>query len=47
MADDDLSLLDRWCAGDTSAGNALFKQHFPSVYRFFTHKTDGASTSPW
>lgn len=41
MVDADLSLLDRWCAGDAAAGNVLFKRHFPSVYRFFEHKTDG------
>ena len=39
--DDDLRLLDRWCAGDKSAGNDLFTRHFPSIYRFFEHKTDG------
>jgi RNA polymerase sigma-70 factor (ECF subfamily) len=41
MADDDLALLDRWCAGDRAAGNALFSNHFEAVYRFFEHKTDG------
>jgi RNA polymerase sigma-70 factor (ECF subfamily) len=41
MVDADLSLLDRWRAGDAAAGNVLFKRHFPSVYRFFEHKTDG------
>lgn len=40
-ADPDLALLDRWRAGDTDAGNQLFKRHFPSVYKFFEHKTDG------
>ncbi len=39
--DDDLGLLDRWCAGDETAGNALFKRHFDAVYRFFAHKVDG------
>lgn len=39
--DDDLRLLDQWCAGDTAAGNMLFRRHFPSVYRFFEHKTEG------
>lgn len=39
--DDDLRLLDQWCAGDAAAGNTLFKRHFPSVYRFFEHKSDG------
>jgi RNA polymerase sigma-70 factor (ECF subfamily) len=41
MVDRDLDLLDQWCAGDTVAGNTLFKQHFPSLYRFFENKTDG------
>jgi RNA polymerase sigma-70 factor (ECF subfamily) len=41
MVDDDLTLLDRWCAGDSQSGNALFKRHFETVYRFFEHKTDG------
>lgn len=39
--DDDLRLLDRWCAGDTEAGSALFRRHFPALYRFFEHKTEG------
>ncbi|NVB85787.1 MAG: sigma-70 family RNA polymerase sigma factor [Kofleriaceae bacterium] len=38
---DDLTLLDRWSAGDTAAGNALFRRHFELVYRFFEHKADG------
>lgn len=41
MPDADLSLLDRWCAGDATAGNELFKRHFTSIYRFFDRKTDG------
>lgn len=41
MAEDDLILLDRWCAGDAAAGNALFRSHFEALYRFFEHKTDG------
>lgn len=41
MVDTDLALLDRWCAGDKAAGNALFKTHFNALYRFFEHKTDG------
>ena len=40
MGDDELELLDRWCAGDPAAGNTLFKRHFGSVYRFFEHKVD-------
>jgi RNA polymerase sigma-70 factor (ECF subfamily) len=39
--DDDLVLLDRWCAGDKTAGNELFRRHFEPVYRFFEHKTNG------
>lgn len=34
-------VLDQWCAGDATAGNALFRRHFPALYRFFQHKTDG------
>lgn len=34
----DLELLDRWRAGDQSAGNALFQRHFDSVCRFFENK---------
>jgi RNA polymerase sigma-70 factor (ECF subfamily) len=41
MADDELALLDRWCAGDVSAGNVLFKRHFEAVYRFFERKVEG------
>jgi RNA polymerase sigma-70 factor (ECF subfamily) len=41
MAEDDLILLDRWCAGDSVAGNKLFSRHFEALYRFFEHKTDG------
>lgn len=39
--DDELALLDRWCAGDAAAGNALFRRHYESVYRFFASKTEG------
>ena len=38
---DDLDLLDRWRAGDVTAGNALFRRHFESLYRFFDRKVDG------
>ena len=41
MEESDLSLLDRWGAGDSVAGNVLFKRHFASLYRFFEHKTNG------
>lgn len=43
MEDDDLVLLDRWCAGDTRAGNALFKRHIKALIQFFEHKTDSRS----
>ena len=36
--DPDLSLLDRWCAGEAQAGNELFQRHFTSVYEFFVNK---------
>lgn len=36
----DMDLLDRWCGGDNAAGNALFKRHFTSLYRFFASKID-------
>ena len=39
--DDDLLVLDQWCAGDATAGNTLFRRHFPALYRFFEHKTEG------
>ena len=38
--DDELSLLDRWCAGDGAAGNALFRRHYEAVYRFFASKVE-------
>ncbi len=41
MDDEDLALLDRWIAGDATAGNDLFKRHFAVVYRFFETKTEG------
>jgi RNA polymerase sigma-70 factor (ECF subfamily) len=43
--DDDLELLDRWCGGDASAGNALFRRHFHSIYRFVAHKLEGADAA--
>ncbi|HEY1550802.1 MAG TPA: sigma-70 family RNA polymerase sigma factor [Kofleriaceae bacterium] len=41
MAEPDLALLDRWCAGDASAGNELFHAHFATLYKFFENKTLG------
>lgn len=38
--EDDLDLLERWCAGDPVAGNALFERHFRPVYRFFEYKVE-------
>lgn len=40
MADDDLALYERWCAGERAAGNALFDRHFQAIYRFFKHKVE-------
>ncbi len=37
---DDLSLLERWRAGDTEAGQALFQRHFDSIYGFFETKCE-------
>lgn len=39
-ADDDLTLLDRWNAGDKQAGHALFQRHFDSIYGFFETKCE-------
>jgi hypothetical protein len=36
--DSDFALLERWCAGDASAGEQLFTRHFADIYRFFEHK---------
>jgi len=36
----DMELLQAWRTGDRGAGNALFKRHFNSVYRFFRNKVD-------
>ena len=36
----DLELLDRWCAGDKTAGGDLFARHFDVVYGFFARKVD-------
>jgi RNA polymerase sigma-70 factor (ECF subfamily) len=41
MGDPDLTLFDRWIAGDQAAGNDLFKRHFEGLYRFFDQKTNG------
>jgi RNA polymerase sigma factor (sigma-70 family) len=39
--DDDLTLLERWRAGDAAAGRDLFRRHFDEIYRFFEHKVGG------
>lgn len=41
MDDEELELLDRWCAGDQAAGSALFRRHYEVVYRFFSSKVEG------
>ena len=41
MGDPDLALLERWCGGDTTAGNLLFHRHFSTLYKFFEHKVIG------
>lgn len=38
MASTDLELLERWRAGDATAGNALVERHFSAIYRFFRNK---------
>jgi RNA polymerase sigma-70 factor (ECF subfamily) len=35
---DDLELLDRWRAGERSAGDALIRRHFDPICRFFRSK---------
>ena len=38
----DVELLERWRAGDTSAGEMLFERHFDAIVRFFRNKlTEG------
>jgi RNA polymerase sigma factor (sigma-70 family) len=39
-AESDGSLLERWRAGDTTAGETLFNRHFDSVFRFFETKCE-------
>jgi RNA polymerase sigma factor (sigma-70 family) len=36
----DLDLLDKWRAGDATAGQALFERHFDSIYGFFETKCE-------
>lgn len=35
---DDHALLERWAAGDRTAGGELFERHFASLHRFFANK---------
>ncbi len=37
----DFALLDRWRAGDASAGNELLQRHFKAICRFFRNKVSG------
>ena len=39
--DPDLELLERWRAGESAAGQTLFKRHLTSLHRFFQRKCDG------
>ena len=39
--DVDFTLLERWRAGETKAGEELFARQFPGLYRFFATKCDG------
>jgi len=39
--DEDFALLQRWRAGDRSAGEELCARHFDEIYRFFKHKIPG------
>jgi RNA polymerase sigma factor (sigma-70 family) len=39
--DDDLVLLQRWCAGDRGAGERLCARYFDEIYGFFGHKVPG------
>lgn len=38
MPPNDIELLDRWKAGEQSAGEQLFERHFDALYRFFRNK---------
>jgi RNA polymerase sigma-70 factor (ECF subfamily) len=39
--EDDRALLERWKAGDRSAGDVLFERHFDAIYSFFARKVSG------
>lgn len=38
VAPGDMDLLAAWRSGDATAGEALFRRHFESIYRFFCNK---------
>ena len=38
--DDDITLFDRWRAGDAAAGHQLFERNFDAMYRFFETKLE-------
>lgn len=38
---EDKDLLEKWRAGDDSAGSALLERHYRSLYYFFANKVDG------
>ncbi|HEY6878852.1 MAG TPA: sigma-70 family RNA polymerase sigma factor [Polyangiales bacterium] len=38
---DDLQLLEKWRAGDSAAGQELFRRHTATLYRFFQNKAAG------
>jgi RNA polymerase sigma factor (sigma-70 family) len=38
--DTDVELLDKWCAGDKQAGQALLVRHFDTLVRFFDAKVE-------
>jgi RNA polymerase sigma factor (sigma-70 family) len=43
MSSTDHELLERWRAGDRSAGDALFERHFTGLFRFFRSKIEDAA----
>lgn len=42
QAQSDAALLQAWREGDTAAGNALFRRHARTLFRFFRTKIDGS-----
>lgn len=41
--DDDATLFSAWCAGDRTAGTALFDRHYEAIARFFHNKVAPAA----